>query len=491
MLKFKKILSFLSLIIAAIGITGCSDNDPHFILPPLESPVLIINSLSKKCLSLAEGARAEPVQANCTNLVENLIITKAEQGPGRLNDDVYIIKNPSKNLCLEMPESASLGTNARFAPCTDERKQFIKFMPSLRDWRFLKIKFAHNEHCLEDQGDGTFTQKSCHEENSQDFLISLPKENKSALPRIIWTFWDKGEAALPGFYQANLERWNRKLNKAGGEKWEIKVINLIEGDPNYYGNYVEKSSLLDLASLKAKIGNASFEKRLNPVVIFSDFVRLELLHKYGGIWMDPSIMLHGNLAEIVSLLESADKFKLAGFTTRPQASFKWRYADSLENFIIFALPNSELIKAWKINFRQYWDHKKANMGLQENPLYANMGLDVSTFVSPFYPLADYLNQHLALKYTLIKQPKLLDEIYVLGGTSIEEKGAFSLLQLTQFGRQGSLVNLSSSQIDEVFKNMNKVLISKFPSYTSVDFINKDKQYFFDTGNIFGRLNSLP
>ncbi len=465
---------------AGLGIVGCSDNETFFVKPPLDTPVLIINGASKKCLSFDEKTPEQPTQAICGKMNEHLILTE-------ISREVYSIKAPASNMCLEIPEAgSSQGVEARFAPCTGKLNQRLKLEPSLLDWRFLKISFVQNEKCLDEQGGKPFIQSICNRGNSQDFLISLPKPDKPILLRKIWTFWDKGEKAMPGFYLSNLERWNSKLNKSNKDKWEIKVVNLIEGDENYFGNFIEKSSVPTIEYIKSKIGKAPFEKKLNPYVIFSDFIRLEVLYKFGGVWMDPSIMLQGDLSETISILESVDKFKFAGFTSRFQSTYKWRHAESFENFFMVALAKSELIYAWKENFRKYWDNKKPGMSVADNPLYANIEIDFSKFE----PLADYLNQHIALNYTLLMQPKMLDEIYILGGESAKEKGPFTLLELVNWNQKGELVGLSPSEIEKVLLNMDKVLISKFPSNNSTDFRDKDKQFFFDTKNIFGRLNSL-
>ena len=85
------------------------------------------------------------------------------------------------------------------------------------------------------------------------------------IPKIIWTYWDSEH--LPDFIQKCTDKW-RRLNP----DWDIKILN-----PNNLQEYIPE---VDIFSFKF----ADTKPRQ------SDFVRLHVLSKYGGIWCDASIV---------------------------------------------------------------------------------------------------------------------------------------------------------------------------------------------------------
>jgi hypothetical protein len=88
-----------------------------------------------------------------------------------------------------------------------------------------------------------------------------------AVPKIIWTLWLQGWDRAPAMINACLQTW-RKHNRG----WEVRALNssdisdVLNGDP--------------VVSLVA-------DKDLPPEA-FSDVVRIALLQRYGGIWVDSS-----------------------------------------------------------------------------------------------------------------------------------------------------------------------------------------------------------
>lgn len=441
----------------------------------VNTPHLLFAGAKQQCIGIVDGKASAEL---CNSRTSQHVLVSPTT-----THKVYKI-NTLDEKCLEVEEK---GDAVRFSDCTDEERQNLTFRESKLDSRFVMIVFDHNHRCLELSPEGTLRHAECKSISSQNFLFGKLRAQKQELPKRIWGFWDKGKEAMPGFYKANVKHWEDLLNRKGGQKWEIRILNLIKDDPDYIGNFVAADTLPSPEFLASKIGTRNFEKALNPHIIFSDFLRLELLYEYGGFWMDPSIILHRDLDSVYSVLEELDGFSLAGYTSRHQAEKQMRYADSLENFFIAALPRSNVVDQWRKDFRKYWDLKKPGMAIQDHPMFNGSEGSIIDLAN-FGAFADYLNQHTALKYSIEKNPKLLDEIFVLGGTGPSEKGPFSLLHLS-WNNDQYLIDLNKNGRREVVEKLQGVTMSKFPSASSRKLRLKDEQYFFDTDNIFGIFNS--
>lgn len=88
---------------------------------------------------------------------------------------------------------------------------------------------------------------------------------------VIWTFWWQGELGAPESIQMCL---NSIRKNANGKK--VIVI-----DQNNYTQYVEfTQEIMD-----------SFKNGIITVTHFSDLLRMNLLSRYGGVWLDATIIL--------------------------------------------------------------------------------------------------------------------------------------------------------------------------------------------------------
>jgi mannosyltransferase OCH1-like enzyme len=89
--------------------------------------------------------------------------------------------------------------------------------------------------------------------------LLLPR--KSEIPKIIWSFWDGYEQ--PPIVKACIDSWKRMA-------------------PDYEIRILDKNSTKDIE--KYALANESLQR-------YSDFVRLDRLSNYGGVWIDASVYL--------------------------------------------------------------------------------------------------------------------------------------------------------------------------------------------------------
>jgi|LauGreDrversion4_2_1035121.scaffolds.fasta_scaffold974850_1 mannosyltransferase OCH1-like enzyme len=97
----------------------------------------------------------------------------------------------------------------------------------------------------------------------------------------------------------------------------------------------------------------------------SDFVRIALLKKYGGVWIDSTVLLFKSLDDwcFNELEHNENKKIMCGFW-QPKAIpigkdyvFKDR-DDYFENWFIATTKNNPIIEKWHFLVKKYWDNRK-------------------------------------------------------------------------------------------------------------------------------------
>jgi len=120
------------------------------------------------------------------------------------------------------------------------------------------------------------------------------REPKHEHPKVIWWCWLQGYDAAPPIVKACYNSLMRefkgsRVQEVLSDGYEIKVI-----DAENWKEYIE---LPDFIVKK-------WEKKQIPPALFSDLLRLELLIKYGGTWIDSTVLCTG-FKEFESLSSSS------------------------------------------------------------------------------------------------------------------------------------------------------------------------------------------
>ncbi len=89
---------------------------------------------------------------------------------------------------------------------------------------------------------------------------------KNKIPKIIWIYWKQGESNAPLLVSRCISSWKRE-----NPEWTIKVLN-----NDSVAGYIDITS-----------ERAYFEKL--TIAHQSDLIRLFLLSKYGGVWVDATL----------------------------------------------------------------------------------------------------------------------------------------------------------------------------------------------------------
>lgn len=157
--------------------------------------------------------------------------------------------------------------------------------------------------------------------------------DEETIPKVIWTCWLQGMEQAPEMVRACIES-----QKKGLPNYEQHVLTL--------SNYKQWVTLPDYVEEK-------FRKGLIPRASFSDLIRLSVLKKYGGVWMDASVHVTGfgneKLKSKWNLVEKSN-FAIYRYFQRdkrvPVGLSTWFIAACKENFVVSTVLNM-LFGYWK------------------------------------------------------------------------------------------------------------------------------------------------
>ncbi len=154
--------------------------------------------------------------------------------------------------------------------------------------------------------------------DNNDFISFINSKERSFndFNKTIWMYWDG--TTIPLLVQKCIDRI--KLMNGGFE-----IILLNDKNINEY-----------LPDLK-------FEVLDIPIANKTDVMRLELLYKYGGIWMDATIIVFENLDWVFSVLEQS-VYDCIAF--RREKSTIYSKYPVIESWFLCCPPKSPFIKAW-------------------------------------------------------------------------------------------------------------------------------------------------
>lgn len=187
------------------------------------------------------------------------------------------------------------------------------------------------------------------------------------IPRIIWCHWDS-EASIPNSVRTILAQ-----RRAVHPDWEIRLVTdatITDWLP---------SPSIDLRSLRP-------EHR-------SDWLRLALLERYGGVWMDASIITNQSITPLWDAATTAQAdyggFWIEATTTLPEFPV-------IENWFIMVPQGSRVLRRWRVEFEHAL---RCGFPAYKKEL-ASRGIDCQRIYNAENPDDVYLTQHAAMQAVL-------------------------------------------------------------------------------------------
>lgn len=146
-----------------------------------------------------------------------------------------------------------------------------------------------------------------------------------SIPKKIWTFW---EGPCHQFLKHCFQAWQNH-----NPDYEMNVVNM----ENVFTFIPElKDDFFETHNIKH----------------FSDIVRLYLLEKYGGIWVDASTICLKSLDWVLEIQEK-EQVEFVGYYidsfTCPEHK---EFSPVIENWFMASIPNSAMIQDWKRKLMQ-------------------------------------------------------------------------------------------------------------------------------------------
>jgi len=196
-------------------------------------------------------------------------------------------------------------------------------------------------------------------------------QQEYTLPKRIWSYWDTN---IPASIETNIDN-NRKILS----DWDYRF--LTESTLDQY---------LDVASFPEQYKKLSSQHK-------ADYIRLELLKHYGGVWMDAGIIVHSQSAFNKLYSEAvATQSQLCAFTLTEEEEYY------IENWFIMAPLQSSVIQAWS---QEYTTAVQKGFLQYKESIFQEGTIRI---IEKIYKQKDtnvYLTQHACLQAVLQKRLK--------------------------------------------------------------------------------------
>lgn len=157
----------------------------------------------------------------------------------------------------------------------------------------------------------------------ENFAKPLTKNNpiksRRSLPKIIWIYWDSNPPTTVQYCISLVKKVN--------PEWDVRFLNSIT-----IHDYID----IDYDELQARTHQQK-----------SDVIRLELLYKYGGIWLDASVIVFSSFDIIKQKIENSQVDMLGFYRDINNIDDEKPF---MENWFIASFKESDSLKVWKDEF---------------------------------------------------------------------------------------------------------------------------------------------
>jgi hypothetical protein len=218
----------------------------------------------------------------------------------------------------------------------------------------------------------------CVHANIQNQIIhdyTLPTiEDINKTHKIIWSYWDTPECPI--------------IVKLARHTW-------YKNNPNYL------ICILTNDTLKNYLAINTFPKKYNQCSIQrkTDVIRLALLEKYGGFWLDSTILLNESLDNIWDFNYDVGGYEAEFFTTDEKHPV-------LESWFLCAPKNNSLITAWKNEFYKAVDSDDYNLYIKNMEKTVNLqNIDMKVYLMIHCCFLKVINSEKKYKWKMLPAGK--------------------------------------------------------------------------------------
>ncbi|KAJ8120755.1 hypothetical protein ONZ43_g2618 [Nemania bipapillata] len=197
--------------------------------------------------------------------------------------------------------------------------------------------------------------------NDDEIGAWLRKPHPITSDKNVWAFWHAGYTNMPPWVQRNVINWVRRL----GPEWTVHLLDKVPGSETNVSRFVESSYFPDA------FNNGTMDGP-NVGPHSGDLVRLPLLWKYGGVWIDAGTFLFRSIDDICwkEIEDPASPYEMAGFTLEMRPG-----VECMLNGFIAAKRGNPFIRRWHDIYMALWSGGVTNaQGFHNHPLLRHLPL---------------------------------------------------------------------------------------------------------------------
>eukprot|EP00444_Apocalathium_aciculiferum_P001825 CAMPEP_0183405130 /NCGR_PEP_ID=MMETSP0370-20130417/15583_1 /TAXON_ID=268820 /ORGANISM="Peridinium aciculiferum, Strain PAER-2" /LENGTH=429 /DNA_ID=CAMNT_0025587043 /DNA_START=1 /DNA_END=1290 /DNA_ORIENTATION=+ len=291
-------------------------------------------------------------------------------------------------------------------------------------------------------------------------------------PRTIWAYWAQGYARMPDFFKLCVSTW-QNFNPS----WDVRII---------------QQSTVDEYLSAAELPNRFMQMTSHQAA--SDAVRLGLLSRYGGIWMDVSILCRTDL-DSFCWNEVASRNKKACVFYHPHYGTEaFDNKDLTESWFLATLPGNPFFMRWRDLFRELLHNRLDVKGLLQHPFYQDIDLSgihrLNQQFGADFDFREYLAIHSMCHRMIEKDPEAHvmwqdDFLRIDAATS-----AFRMqLQAEQLGSSCARVLLLGDGPGDAIVDGIPLIKFTTPHYGPLLMLSREQ--LLDKNHLLGRLLSPP
>lgn len=247
-----------------------------------------------------------------------------------------------------------------------------------------------------------------------DYAFNRIKNSERLVSKkVVFMYWHSPKEDMPIGHALNIRNLESRLS---GSDWVVIVTTLDKRSPDYIENYISLPPYFH--QLIEKTGDPSVQHGNH-----SDIIRLRLLERYGGVYLDTSTIFLKHDFEEVSLyknLSDSTEASLAGYTNvtftrkdKKGRNYFEEAKDGIELSILYAKKSSNILQIFNREVDEYWKWKTPDKDYRDYPLFKEYGLGQISFLNEYH--IHYSIYHLIIT----RQPELLSEVVV---QSMHRKG---------------------------------------------------------------------
>lgn len=192
--------------------------------------------------------------------------------------------------------------------------------------------------------------------SDEEIATWLQKRHPVTSDKNIWTFWHSGFAQMRPWVQRNVINWVKRL----GPDWTVHVVDRVDGSETSIFNYIDTSLFPQTFIDGTMDGHKAHQ---------GDLVRLPLLWKYGGLWMDAGLILLRHVDDIcwkrIEDPESPYELSAVALMHLPDTY------TPLNGFLA-TKRNNPFIKRWHDIYVALWDGVTNAAGFHKHPLLCHL-----------------------------------------------------------------------------------------------------------------------